>query len=446
MFEKKEKDILSQTGMNVLAPVLNSYVLYVLADAIKKDVKTLFFLARDAYFYYLIAQRYVKEFDLDIQCKYLYVSRLSLRVPLYHTDLEQALSYITLSGVDVTPTTVINRSGISEDNKKKFVEKVAAFLEIKEDAQIPRHRLEDVKSFLKNDDKFLEILIKNSKNDFSNALEYLQQMGFGANEKIAVVDSGWVGSIQQSLNVFRRYMGIQDPIDGYYYGLYEIPPTADEKYYHPFLFGPRTGHKKKVAFNNCLFECMFSAPHGMTLRYQNEADKVVPVLSEISQDKIDYLNQVETNINKYLDNLFTGNITFEEIVGFFESPLAKKKIEKALFKFMSKPSKDEAEVFGRLHFSDDVIDYDKAVLAAKLSEKDLHDNHFLRRVYLELRERVFGKSYVVNISGWYEGSVMLYSKPAMINYHLWAYNHYKQYLQYSKQRRWIRERERHEKI
>ncbi|WP_028242746.1 hypothetical protein [Pseudobutyrivibrio ruminis] len=434
------EDVVAQTGRYVFAPVLNSFVLYLLEDAINKGVKTLFFLARDAYFYYVIAERYVKQFNLNIQCKYLYVSRLSLRVPLYHMDINQALSYITLSGVDVTPAKVINRSGLPEEDKSQFITKIAKYLNIKEDEQIPRNRLGEVKSLLSDDKDFCQLLINKSKEEFSCALKYLEESGFGANEKIAIVDSGWVGSIQKSLGEFRKYLGQADELEGYYYGLYEIPDKAEEKYYHSFLFGPRSKLKNKVQFNNCLFECIFSAPHGMTLRYMKD-EKVTPVLSTITQGQIDYLNKIETIVDRYLDQLFTSCSSFEEACGLFGNPTSRKAIENVLFSFMAKPSYEEAKAFGRMHFSDDVIDYNNAVLANNLSEKDLNENHFVRRVFIELKGMIFGKRHVVNISGWYEGSVMLYSKPSHIKYHLWAYKHYKYYLQYCKRKRWIRKRE-----
>ena len=443
--DDKEKEVISKTGNNVLAPVLNSFVLNVLTEAMNNGIKTLFFLARDAYFDYLIAEKYVKEFDLDIKCKYLYVSRLSLRVPLYHLDIDQALAYITLSGVDVTPAKVINRSGLPEGEGTQFVEKIADYLHIREDAQIPRHRLSEVRELLKKDEEFIQLLITNSKKEFINALAYLKECGFGTAEKIAIVDSGWVGSIQQSLNKFRRYLGAQEPLEGYYYGLYEIPDGAEEQYYHSFLFGPRSKLRKKVLFNNCLYECIFSAPHGMTLAYKSEAEQTAPVLSDITDRQIDFLNQIENILNAYQEKLFRKYDSFEEVCGYFNNPSSQKKIEKALFDFMAKPTYDEAEVFGKLHFSDDVIDYDSAVLATKMTEQDLYDNHFFRRVFLEVREMLLGKRYVVNISGWYEGSVMLYSKPSEIRYHLTAYTLYKYYLQYSKRQRWMRKRERYEK-
>ncbi|QFJ53764.1 hypothetical protein [Pseudobutyrivibrio xylanivorans] len=442
---KKEQDIIFHTGKKIFAPALNSFVLHVLNDAMDRGISTLFFLARDAYLYYVIAEKYVKKFDLNIQCKYLCVSRLSLRVPLYHLDIKQALSYITLGGVDVTPTTVINRAGIPEEDKPQFVDRLAAYLKVQKDEQIPRHRLGEVSNLLKSDEDFIRVLAQHSENEFTNALKYLDEMGFGAKEKIAVVDSGWVGSIQQSLNVFREHLGVQEPVEGYYYGLYEIPASADEQQYHSFLFGPRTGLKNKVLFNNCLFECIFSAPHGMTVRYRRESDKMVPVLSEVSQSQIDFMNQLESIISDYMDELFALHNSFEEISGLINNPASQKEIEAALFRFMSKPTRQEAEVFGQLHFSDDVIDYDNALLAAKLTEKDFDDNHFWRRVVLELRERIFGKRHVVNISGWFEGSVMLYATQSRIKSHLWSYNHYKYYLQYSKRKRWLRERERNEK-
>lgn len=441
----EDKDVVFQTGNDVLAPVLNSFVLHVLTEAKNKGIKTLFFLARDAYFDYLVAEKYVREFNLDIKCKYLYVSRLSLRIPLYHLDLNQALSYITLGGVDVTPAKVLNRSGLTPEQGEKFAKKIADFLQIKEEDQIPRHRLGEVRSILESDEEFIKILTENSKKEFGYALDYLKECGFGDKEKVAIVDSGWVGSIQLSLNQFRKCLGVEEPLEGYYYGLYEIPAKAKEQYYHSFLFGPRSGLRKKVDFNNCLYECIFSAPHGMTLRYKRESDRIVPVLSDVSTKQIDYLNQLESIFNTYQSELFAKYNSFEEICNGFNNPAAQENIEKSLFRFMSYPSYEEAEVFGKLHFSDDVIDYDNAVLAARLTEHDLHDNHFLMRVYYELREMIFGRRYVVNISGWYEGSVMLYSKPSKIRRHLTEYRHYKYYLQYSKRKRWIRERERNDK-
>ena len=408
-------------------------------------IKTLFFLARDAYFDYLVAEKYVKEFDLDIQCKYLYVSRLSLRVPLYHLDINQALAYITLGGVDVSPSKVINRAGLPAGEGKEFVEKIANYLQIKEDDQIPRHRLPEVRELLKADEDFINLLINTSKKEFTSALAYLKECGFGAEEKIAIVDSGWVGSIQQSLDQFRKCLGVEEPLEGYYYGLYELPEGAEEQYYYSFLFGPRTKLREKVLFNNCLYECIFSAPHGMTLGYKTEPGKTAPVLSDISDKQIDFLSQIEKVLIAYQEELIRKYDSFKEICGLFNNPSFQKQIEKALFDFMAKPSHEEAEVFGKLHFSDDVIDYDNAVLATKLTEQDLVDNHFFRRVYLELREKLLGKRYVVNISGWYEGSVMLYSKPSQIRHHLTAYTFYKYYLQYSKRKRWLRKRERYEK-
>lgn len=433
--------VITQTGRYVFAPVLNSFVLFLLKDAINRGISTLFFLARDAYFYYVIAEKYVKEFDLDITCKYLYVSRLSLRVPLYHTDIDQALDYITLSGVDVTPVKIINRSGINENDKSQFIDKIANYLNIDECEQIPRHRLNEVKALLKQDDKFISLLVENSKAEFSKALKYLDNEGFLVNERIAIVDSGWVGSIQLSLNMFRKYEGLDDTLEGYYYGLYEIPIGANEGDYHSFLFSPRSPLKKKVEFNNCLFECIFSAPHGMTLHYQNDGDRYAPVFSDISNKQIEYLRNIEIIIDAYLERIFECCSNFLEVLELFDNPYSKKIIENVLFSFMARPSYEEAATFGKLHFSDDVIDYNNVELATNLSEQDLNDNHFLRRVFIELREMILKRRYVVNISGWYEGSVMLYSKPSHIKYHLWAYKCYKYYLQYSKRKRWIRKRE-----
>ena len=66
------------------APALVEYVMWVLSEALQDKQERLYFLARDAYPMYLIAQQIVTKFNLQIEIRYLRVSRYSLRIPEYH--------------------------------------------------------------------------------------------------------------------------------------------------------------------------------------------------------------------------------------------------------------------------------------------------------------------------------------------------------------------------
>ncbi len=438
-FKNPSDEVIFNTTLDVLAPTLNSFVLYVLNNARKKGIRTLYFLARDAYFMYLCADRYSKAYKLDIKCKYLCVSRYSLRVPLYHKDMKRALEFITLGGLDVTPIKVLNRAGLDRNLQSKILERIESRFSWKEDQQIPRDRLSDLKEFLSKDQEFINLLETNSKDKYVLLMDYLRQEEFDSKEKIAIVDSGWVGSIQQSLNEARKLLGINTPIEGYYFGIYELPKGVSKEHYHSYYFGPESHLRKIVDFSNCLFEGVFSAPHGMTLFYREEDDKVRAIFSQIAEKRKEYLTFEESIFNLYQDEVLNMKIGFRHLYDLFNSYEAKELVEKLLVGLMARPSREEAEVYGQMDFSDDVLDYGGAVLAEPMDEKDLSDNHVLNRIIQEVKTRLTGKKPVIRQSAWYEGSAMLYSKKkSKVRHHWKSYRTYKYLMQYRKRQQWFK--------
>ena len=87
---RSEKEIYKR----VLAPTLYEFVMWVLQKALQSGKKRLYFLARDGYQMYLAARQLCKQYDLDIECRYLKVSRYAVRVPEYHLLGERCLERI----------------------------------------------------------------------------------------------------------------------------------------------------------------------------------------------------------------------------------------------------------------------------------------------------------------------------------------------------------------
>ena len=50
--DSDENDVIEQVSLYVLAPCIDSFVLWVLQEAMKKGIQRLYFLARDGYFMY----------------------------------------------------------------------------------------------------------------------------------------------------------------------------------------------------------------------------------------------------------------------------------------------------------------------------------------------------------------------------------------------------------
>lgn len=450
-----------------LAPALNSFVLWVLKETLGRGIRRLYFLARDGYLLYETARYYANAYKLPMECRYLYASRYSLRVPMYHTDLSEALTYITLGGLDVTLDKVLRRASLTEEQIEAVSERILKGFPAVPDrhAQIPREQLSALKEILKKDTEFLDMVAENSRAAYPLMLEYFRQEGFGEDIPMAIVDSGWVGSMQKLLAGIRREFGVKEALEGYYFGLYELPKDVERSRYHTYFFSPEKGMKRKVHFSNCLFEGVFSAPHGMTLKYRQAEDAVEPVLTEIAGQRKEQLMMLKRCFAGYCKAMLKDNpgnpraAAFrEDLVGNFfvlagkmTDKGARKVVKRLLSMLMSRPVREEARAFGKMDFTDDMLEYNGNQMAARLSERELFDNHLGRRVWRQMSVKFLGNRRVqsgrdrkgtgqkwdasIRKSAWYEGSVMAYGADKYQRRHLSSYRRYKYLLYYSKKAR-----------
>lgn len=430
--ETKEEVIQSVTNY-VLAPALNGFVAWVLNEAKVKGIKRLYFLARDGYFMYQTARVYVEEYGLPIECRYLYCSRHSIRVPNYHLDTNKALDYITLGGLDVTAKKLYKRAGFNREQRRKMYEEQVLPLEKEE--QIPREQLPQVKELLKENACFMEMLQDSSFKAFPMYEQYLRQEGLLEEIPMALVDSGWVGSMQKELNLSLQKMGKIESLQGFYWGLYELPEKTKRQDYNTYFFSPEGEMKRKAGFNNCLFESIFTAPHGMTLGYEETEDGIRPVLGNLDGQRIARLNLME-EIMKQWQTEFLKSVDHRPVSLVLESLGSREVltiIERNMESFMHHPTEAEAKVFGELEFTDDVLEYAGNKIATKMEEKELTQNHLVGRVWMELT----GKKSHVRQSAWYEGSAVVYGKNP--KYHIFHYSCYKYLMNYRKRAVWRRQ-------
>ena len=441
-------DLLSQneTVSNVtyycLAPALCAYVGWILKEAAKAGVRRLYFLARDAYFMYETAKTLCGAFDLSVECRYLSCSRYSVRIPMYHLDIDEALGYICRGGIDVTMGKILNRTGLSEEEKEIVLadlNKSGAAVYEKDDP-VPYAELENIKKALKGSASFIEYLTENSKKAMPLLEGYLVQEGLLDDVPMAFADSGWVGSMQKILN--RAVDHIREkhpeksaaakPIEGYYWGLYELPEKIDPENYHCYYFSPGYNMRRKVYFSNCLFEAVFSAPHGMTMGYKEENGRYIPVYGDISKARKAFMLESKERFGNFT-GCFVSKVN-KRPGGYYTEDPALKQDQKTVYRllrcFMGEPCRQEAEIFGRLHFSDDVLDYHNQELAAALSEEELAANHAFNKIL-----SMFGiKKGFLKESAWYEASAVLGGR--RVKRHLRGYAGYKRLLYLRKQRSW----------
>lgn len=380
----------------VMAPMLNLFVVWLLKDAEQKKLRHLFFLARDSYPLYLIAEQYCEKLQLKLRCSYFYCSRYSLRVPMYSENTEEALDHVCRGGIDVSLRKILTRSGFDPQKAEELKE----YFEMKRELDdiIPYPELRNVKKELSANKKYMEMLKKVSMDKRDTVYRYFRQEGM-LGERIGIVDSGWTGTTQKSINKIRKKCGCRTGVEGYYFGLYETPPGCDPEKYHSFYFSPKKEIMNKVFFSNCFLETVLSAPHGTTMGYEEADGRIVPVLAP-------YRTQNKEKTEKFFEILKNYTCRMMECCSADDIRNMNIKKDKDILKhslryFMWNPSPDEAEYYGTLQFSDDLLDDHMQDLAVCMSQKQLRENHFGNKILT-----AFGiRKKHIHESAWYEASV-----------------------------------------
>jgi len=347
---------------------------------------------------YYTAQRLCDRDGLNIECKYLYGSRYAWRMPQYSLEGENCLELICRGGIDVTFEKIMKRGGLTDEEAFSVAEELGFLLNYRQ--VLSYNDVMQLKKPLKESRLFLKNVYKHSHEAYETTVGYFSQEGLFDEVKYALVDSGWTGSLQKTLYSLLQHAGYQKRIEGFYFGLYELPKGVTEKEYSTFYFSPNAGLKKKVMFSNCLYEAVYSAPHGMTKAYESNNNYYRPVFynknnlnqTQMEQEVI-WLNSFLSQYCEYKNansNLGKGN---ELIFKLFKI-------------FMGCPNKEEVECYGQLIFSDDVTEEHTQNVAIKFNDADIKNHYVWNKVLIMLGI----KKQKLKDSAWIEGSVVLNEK------------------------------------
>ncbi len=361
-----DKSRLSDIFMKSFAPAIVDFTRWVLESAMKDGRKRLYFLARDAYIPYLIASRIVKQDNLDIEVKYLYVSRFSLRKAEFALLDTEIAGKIAIGGIDVTFGKIMDRAGIDRAKGLDILKDMPidkGYDDILSIAEITRLR-----DYISNDKKLLTLIRTTSLEAYENTMGYLSREGLLDDISYGIVDSGWVGSIQETL---RHLLWTVKPVQitGYYFGLYELPQGVESSHYKSFYFRPYGDIRKKVYFSNCLFETVFSAMTGMTKGYASKESDFNPIYENNAS-----LNQNEISIFCECADKVSVEKATNRVV---EAHLAE------MVRVMSEPTPEEARYLGGLRFCDDVIENTVLDIAAPLTDSDIRKIYRVRSGWTE---------------------------------------------------------------
>ena len=363
---KSEEHIYSQ----ILAPLLVGFVEWVLKESQAKKIKKLFFLARDGQIFYKIAKEFLKHQKIDIEIVYLYASRQALHLPGF-ISIDDAESWILDNTSYLSLEVVADRTQIEI---KKLWEISRKYLNVQCDENLSSQDRATLKDIIR-DSEFIPLLNESSKNAFTITKKYLEQEGLmgGVANNFAIVDLGWSGRMQKSLeNIIEKAGYSKDHIFGFYFALDQNTVDSESGRKIGYLLDPmkvNLGVKNSWILNNkSIFEFLITADHPSTIGYQVSSNNCITPkyrikIEEKRKEDIGFFHEsILCFAKKYLP---LKNIFGEDFVGLASFALVMVK------NFILNPSRNQAQHFLGFAVSEHQIERDFKPLVNRLNMANL---------------------------------------------------------------------------
>ena len=338
-----DKNYFWKFGYEAFGPLLYSYVKWLKNEFIKENYKKIFFLSRDGYIMQKAFQILNNE---NIENEYMYASRRALIVPTIwmYNKLEDVLENMFLEP-KVSVNAILKRLGLNPNEKEELLKQYN--LELKS--------ILDTKNILSNNDfmnfyKQVEEEIKsNSKKEYENLLKYYGEIDFSG--KIAIVDIGWFGNMQNALINIIQKSNMPTDLTGYYVGIIPGSKNQEKNKMKGFLFenGKNEDLFLKKKYFNSIFEMIFLSNHGSVKKYNGQVSKVdlYEFEYENSQTEKD-IRQIQNGAIKFIEDFCASQsskyIDINERVCLYN-----------MLEFGNSPKLEDTEKFGDMVFYDDDI-------------------------------------------------------------------------------------------
>ena len=379
-------DFFSETGYEVQGPVLYGYVNW-LSEQFRLDgIEKVFFLSRDGQ----LMQKAYEKLKNILPSTYMYASRKALIIPSL---------WMTSSISEISESIFWGRRGTIQDFLKKIGLNPTEF---EKDFTVAGFSLVDDCEYsdLWQNPDFIEVfekkvkqkMIANSYQMYCLLTSYLKQINFSG--KVAVVDIGWYGHMQNALEKVIKAANISAEIHGYYLGLRPESPLLDHMEAKGYLFDKDKYDNfsmMEVPFNS-IVEMLFTANHGTTKGYKEENGNIEPILGQWEYDNVVYkkdynaIHACQEGALAFIDDMLIEKKYFlfktDSIITFAN-----------WFQLGRFPSIKAATYFGNLHFLDDGV--------KTLAKPRLKFNYLIHPIILlcDLRDSLWRMGFFTRVFG-----------------------------------------------
>jgi predicted HAD superfamily hydrolase len=347
---------------------LFGYVYWCLEKARENGIRRLYFIARDGQILLKIAKIIALNWGYDIDCRYLYGSRQSWHPPAILDITEVELDWIFDPTHFLSVTSVCKRVNLNPIEIKEHLIESGFLAEMWHDNLDVNKRELLKQSFVET--QIREIIIAKAHKYRDTAIEYFRQEGMMDGTTFAIVDIGWNGRLQISLNKILNAakMYPKTGITGFYFGLSRRAKAFDKDCLQAYFYDKNSDVSREQAIQHALIEVFVSADHGSTIGFEEANNSAYrPILKSMENKKaIDWGVVSQQSASVIYAELVTEVLSRDVC-----KPDYFVQITEDLLKLFTKtPTQSEADVYGRISMTEDQTDDVYYELAEELNRKD----------------------------------------------------------------------------
>ncbi len=307
------------------------FIKWILDDCKEKKIKKIYFFTREGEFFKILADKINDDRNLELEV--LEVSRVATFCPsITEVSVNEMRRIWNLYSFQ-SMSSFCKSLDIKVDDIVKYLDKYD--LSINEEIYRPYNDIRVKKLF--DDRQFIEYINTEINKRKEIILKYFKHKGLeNIKQRIAIVDIGWRGTIQDNIS----YILDNTTIYGYYLGLnkfFNIQPKNVFKY--GFLNQYNGG--EKYIDNVTPLEMICNSPNGSVVGYTSNGAEAIRKIDEIE-------NESYNNYMQYLQKGIVENINNSEFLNYSDS-----KIFEILSEIIFNPNKYVAEAYFNLKHNEE---------------------------------------------------------------------------------------------
>ena len=392
--ETLQEHSLCAVSSGVTAPFLFSYVAWVIKRSQAIGISRIYFLARDGELLVQIARLIIEHYSLNIEARYLYVSRQSLHLPAVDRLNDEDLRSLDFRS-GATFEDLLSKVGLSVESDLVLRMRAAGYSGPFGAESLNEGEVDQFVTALRSGG-VMPSVTSAASHERSTLLDYLAQEGFLEPGKLAVVDVGWKGRLQRSLCSCIRSEdpNFADRLHGFYMGLYDVP--SDSGKFESYIDDPETASLAPYV-RGSLFEVFCTATHGTTIRYARAADNSTePVLASPTNEEAQDWGlriQQEAVLAFSRDLLSVASLARIDLLAHVSDLSSAASL--VIAKLVGEPTRNEAEALGSFPHAADQSHTGLLEIAPRLPVSPL-----------EWSRRLRNRGHAPLISYWPEGSIV----------------------------------------